>query len=975
LIPESLLHGENAAYLDEKYAAWLLDPSSVEPAWIPVFEALERPAPGARLLPPGPDGRSIFAGAGRTNMGGTDPVPNGAVGSAELNSQVRRHAALARYINAMRVRGHFHAQIDPLRAVKPRPHPELTLDYHGLTEADLDEVVQTYPIIGLPERATVREIRAHLQAIYCGAIGAEFMNLDDLEQKQWVIEKLETLPKRQVLSDTDVRRVLRKLSDAENFEALLHRRFPGTKRFSLEGGETLIPLLDLLITHAGRHGVQQIVMGMAHRGRLNVLANVLEKPARLIVAEFQGVSGPTQGSGDVKYHLGYSSDVLTPHGDRVHLSLTPNPSHLEVVNSVVQGRTRAKQDREQDIERVRGLAVLLHGDAAFIGQGSVAEALQLAELDGYRVGGTIHIIVNNQIGFTTAPRESRSTPYATDVARMMGIPILHVNGEDPRAVAAVVEMAVEWRQRFQRDVVIDMYCYRKHGHNEGDEPSFTQPLMYDEIRSRPTPRAKQAEAFVQRGRLSQREVDEIHHQSLEELEQHAGQPDVEEAPISRGSDDVHEKPEDPDGAFYLGDLDESVSNPIGAEFAVSPLKGRWESFTDGRIDEEGVTAVPIERLHELLEKANTFPEGFRAHAKIERVVAQRREMARGERALDWATAEQAAFATLVTEGYTVRLSGQDSARGTFSQRHAVWTDVTNGAEVFPLDHLSPHQRRFSAIDSNLSEFAVLGFEFGYSVDTPDGLVLWEAQFGDFANGAQVVVDQFITSCEQKWGRFSGLVMLLPHAYEGQGPEHSSARLERYLLQCAQGNIQVANCSTPANYFHILRRQMVRHVRKPLVVMTPKSLLRHPECVSSLDELANGSFQHVIPDPRELRDSKIRRVVFCSGHIYYDLLPALSSSPQAEAIAVHRVELLYPYPKAKIEALIAAAPARAEIVWLQEEPRNMGAWPVLSHWMRKHLGPNRQLRCIAREAAASPATGSNALHQRQQADLIAATLAL
>jgi 2-oxoglutarate dehydrogenase E1 component len=965
LIPASLLHGENAAYLDEKYGQWLSDPDTVEPEWRSVFEQLDRPDPGVRLTPPPPDGRSIFG------AGSSAPAGSG-LSEEEVQRVARRQAAVVRYINAMRVRGHFLASIDPLTRAPKREHPELTLKYYGLVEADLDAVVETSPAYGLPPRATLRQIRDHLQAVYCASIGAEFMNLDDMEQKNWVLEQLETLPGRRVLTETEVRRVLRKLSDAENFEQLLHQRFPGTKRFSLEGGETLIPLLDLLISGAANRGVREIVMGMAHRGRLNVLTNTLEKPTRLIVAEFQDAKGPTQGSGDVKYHLGYSSDVVTAHGHRVHLSLTPNPSHLEVVNAVVQGRVRAKQDHNGDVERERGMAVLLHGDAAFIGQGSVAEALQLSELAGYTVGGTVHIIVNNQIGFTTAPRESRSTPYATDVARMMGIPIFHVNGENPRAVAAVVDIAIQWRQRYHRDVVIDMYCYRKHGHNEGDEPSFTQPLMYDQIRSRATPRAQQAKALMELGRISQEEVDQIFKESQETLERQAGQPQVDDAPVATLIDELGDKGEDPDTAFYLNTCGDEAANRLASNDAVSPLKGRWEAYTDGEIHEEVTTAVPLSRLVPLLVRANTFPEGFRAHAKIKRVVTQRLEMAQGERLLDWSTAEQAAFASLVTEGYSVRLSGQDSARGTFSQRHAVWTDVSTGDEVFPLDRLTPTQRRFSVIDSNLSEFAVLGFEYGFSLDTPDGLILWEAQFGDFANGAQVIVDQYLSSSEQKWGRLSGLVMLLPHAYEGQGPEHSSARLERYLMQCAQENIQVANCSTPANYFHLLRRQVIRHVRKPLILMTPKSLLRHPDCGSPLSELETGHFQHIIPDPRPLDARAVRRVVFCSGHVYYDLMPSFSTAADADKVAIHRIELLYPFPHEEMTALIAQAPPDAEIVWVQEEPRNMGAWPVIAHWMRKHLPRGEQVRCISRDAAASPATGSHSAHQRQLAEIVAAT---
>jgi 2-oxoglutarate dehydrogenase E1 component len=959
-----MLHGANAGFLDEKFQRWLEDPDQVEPEWRQLFEEVGAEGLSPRAVqPPGADTRSIFGGTGRA--------------SAEDVARVaHRQAGAVQYINAMRVRGHFQAHIDPLGRRIKRQHPELTFEHYGLGESDLDSLVLTAPVFGMPPEATLREIREHLQAAYCGSIGAEFMNIDNREQKLWVLEQLEKLPAREVLSREGEHRVLRKLSDAENFERMLHQRFPGTKRFSLEGGETLIPLLDLLITEAGKAGVREIVMGMAHRGRLNVLTNVLEKPARLIVEEFQDVRGPAHGSGDVKYHVGYSSNLVTDDGHDIHLSLTPNPSHLEVVNSVVQGRTRAKQDRAGDHERLRSLSVLLHGDAAFIGQGSVAETLQLSELAGYQTGGTIHIIVNNQIGFTTAPQESRSTPYATDVARMLAIPILHVNGEDPRAVGAVVQIAMQWRQRFKRDVIIDMYCYRKHGHNEGDEPSFTQPRMYEVIRKRPTPREAYANWLVEKGYTTTQDVERIWQESELFMRHQSGIPDVDDGPVVPPENVEEEKGEDPDQSFYVSSGARSVVNKASdTGESVSAMKGTWEALTDGQIDEEVSTSVELERLTSLMTRANTLPEGFNAHRKVTRVVEQRLAAARGERALDWAVAEQAAFASLVTEGYSVRLSGQDSARGTFSQRHAVWTDTLTGEEIFSLSHLADDQRPFGVIDSNLSEFAVLAFEFGFSLDTPDGLILWEAQFGDFANGAQVVVDQFISSSEQKWGRLSGLVMLLPHAYEGQGPEHSSARLERYLMQCAQANMQVANCTTPANYFHILRRQVVRHVRKPLILMTPKSLLRHPSCTSTLEDLTEGEFQHVIADPRAIDAAAVKRVVFCSGHVYYDLIAAYADYPDASSIVVHRVEMLYPYPQDVISSLIDAAPPEAELMWTQEEPENMGAWPLLSHWMRAHLPHERVVRVVARPSSASPATGSHSVHRREQDAIISATLTL
>jgi 2-oxoglutarate dehydrogenase E1 component len=969
-----LLSGENAPFLDEKYIQYRRDPASVEPWWRELFNSLDGDGAGldgARLEPPGPDPRSVFRG------GGGEVDPECALRAA------RRQSAVVQLINAWRVRGHFLAEIDPLRRRARRSHPELTLGFYGLGEEDLDVEVPTAPLFGLPETAKLRTIVAHLERTYGGFMGVEFMNIDDMDQKRWVQEQLESLHGREVLTREEELRVLRKLCDAENFERMLHTRFPGTKRFSLEGGETLVPLLDLVLTEGARRGVREVVMGMAHRGRLNVLANTLDKPVRAIAEEFQDSRGPTRGSGDVKYHLGYSADVSTADGASIHVSLTPNPSHLEVVNPVVEGRTRAKLDRFGDPSGRMAMPVLLHGDAAFIGQGSVAETLQLSELDGYRTGGTLHIIINNQIGFTTAPRDSRSTPYATDVARMMAIPIFHVNGEEPWAVAAATRIAVEWRQRFGRDVVIDMYCYRKHGHNEGDEPSFTQPLEYEDIRRRPTPREAYARRLTESGHVTAAEAAAIFEESRRTIEGEAAPPpELPPKPVDEVG--FEDKPADPDAALYrrvdmVPVLAPSASGnrlPDGSPLpSHEDTKGRWIALTDGRIDEEVDTSYDLDLLVPLLRRANHIPEGFTAHAKVHRLVEQRLDMAEGRRPLDWSTAEQAAFGTLVCDGIRVRFSGQDSGRGTFSQRHAVWTDIRTGAEHTSLAHLADDQAVFQVIDSNLSELAVLGFEYGYTLDTPDGLVLWEAQFGDFANGAQVIIDQYIASSEQKWGRLSGLVMLLPHGYEGQGPEHSSARLERYLLLCAQDNIQVANCSTPASYFHLLRRQVLRHVRKPLILMTPKSLLRHAACTSTLNDLATGAFQRVIPEPRPLDPASVRRAVFCSGHVYYDLVEHYAALRDSERVAVHRVELLYPFPHREIRALIDALPEGADVVWCQEEPANMGAWPVLQGWLREVLPPGRTLRYAGRPAAASPATGSHRQHHKEQEALVASALTL
>ena len=960
MLPEALLTGENAAWLDQQYCVWLEDSQGVQVDLAAYFSTLEKPAQR--------DGQAI--GAPPAFVARTIFNPPAAGRGADLRAVADRQAGVAQLINAYRVRGHMEAAIDPLGRREQVVHPELTLPFFGLTPADLEAEVPTAPLFGMPDQASIREIVAHLRATYCGSIGAEFMNITDNGQKHYVQRQLETLPNRAVLNPTEERRVFRKLCDAENFERMLHTRFPGTKRFSLEGAETLIPLLDLVIEHAGAAGVDEVVVGMAHRGRLNTLVNILEKPAKLVVDEFQDSGGSTQGSGDVKYHMGYSADTVTVRGDTVHLSLTPNPSHLEAVNTVVQGRVRAKQERAGD-DGGRCMALLMHGDAAFSGQGLVMETLNLSELRGYRTGGTLHVIVNNQIGFTTPPSESRSTPYATDIARMLGVPIFHVNGEDPRAVAAVVQMAVEYRMTYRRDVVIDMYCYRKHGHNEGDEPSFTQPLMYKAIRARPTPRFVYGAHLNRIGVLTEADLAQIDNESKAEMSAAAlGSPLIQ--PIVTAPA-LLEKGEDPDLGKYFssGASTANRATDLEKQDGGSALKGLWERFVGGQIDEETDTSMPTEKLVALLRKGNTVPDGFNAHAKIRRLLKQRSAMIEGERPMDWAMGEIAAFATLLDAGYRVRLSGQDCGRGTFSHRHAVVTDIDTNDEVYPLAQISP---KFDAIDSSLSESGVLGFEVGYSFDCPDGLILWEAQFGDFSNGGQIIIDQFITAAEQKWNRLSGLVMMLPHGYEGQGPEHSSARIERYLLQCGEGNIQVANVTTPAQLYHLFRRQTLRNTRKPLILFTPKSLLRHPKAVSSIADMADGKFHRVLVEQQPLvADTDVKRVVFCSGKLYYELLKEREAMGERQ-VALVRVELLYPFPAADIHAELERYP-NAEAVWCQEEPKNMGAWPVILHWMLDELPAARLPRYVGRNAAAAPATGSHKKHQCEQAALIAAALSL
>ncbi len=938
--PASLLTGENAPYIDGLYAAWLDDPGAVDADWQRLFASWGSPPAGAAVRPGSSPTRrpaSIFAPVAA-------PQAAGATSAADLLAAVRRQTAVVQLINAYRVRGHVEADIDPLGKRHIEPHPELTLEFYGLNQADLDAQVSSRPLFGVEEITTLRHVIERCRKAYCSGFGIEFMNIGDIEKKRWLQRRIETLQDEDVLDRDGELHALRMLTDAENFERMLHNRFPGTKRFSVEGAETLIPLLDALLTDTGARGVDEVILGMAHRGRLNVLANILMKPIKRMVDEFAGERPQNlPGSGDVKYHMGYSADYKTARGNDILVSLAFNPSHLEAVNPVVEGRTRARQDRRGEGSHHKVMPVLIHGDAAFAGQGVVAETLNLSDLEGYRTGGTIHIIVNNQIGFTTSPQDSRSTPYCTDVARMLAVPIFHVNGEDVEAVAAVARIAAEWRQTFHQDVIIDMYCYRQHGHNEGDEPSFTQPLLYETIRNKPTPRVIYARKMVQeRGDLTEADVDRINGESMDRLEAHL-------------RDEVEER----------HPMDWSPRREMVA---------LWAPYRRGSVHAPSDTRVPVARLKALLEAANSPPDSFKPHRKITRLLQQRLEIARGERPVDWAVAEQAAYASLVDEGFRVRLSGQDSGRGTFSHRHAVLTDIQTGEDFIPLQHLREGQGTFQVFDSMLSEAAVLGFEYGYCLEAPDALVIWEAQFGDFANGAQVIIDNFITSGEQKWDRMAGVVMLLPHGYEGQGPEHSSARLERYLQACAEDNIIVANCTTPASFFHLLRRQIHQSVRKPLVVMSPKSLLRHPDCASSLEELAEGAFAPVLPeaDPG-VKAEGVRRVIFCSGKIFYDLLAARNERGRTD-VALVRLEQLYPFPADEVRAEIARFPAGVEVAWCQEEPRNMGAWPMMDEWFSGVM-EGRVPRYIGRRAAGSTATGFSSQHRAESEALIAEAFSL
>ena len=927
---ENTLNGESLSFIEELYAQYLRDPQSVEHEWRLFFDEL----PIEVDLHPDQLGGPQKTSAPLFRAGG-----GGGLGNSEL---AVRQDKVDQLVRAYRVRGHRTAQLDPL-GLTQETHPELDVSHYGLTERDLDRRFSTRTLPGVGEGLALHEIIDRLQRTYCSYIGAQFMHIDDVEPKHWLQKRMEGSQNLRKLSRQEQLRVLTKLVDAEIFEQFIHKKFLGAKRFSLEGGESLIPLIDQALERAGEQGVEEAVIAMAHRGRLNVLANIMGKSPAQIFHEFAD-SDPKRfiGGGDVKYHLGYSYDHTTSEGKRIHLSLCFNPSHLEFVNPVLLGRVRAKQDRRGDVARERVLPILIHGDAAFAGQGIVQETLNLSQLGGYKVGGTIHIIVNNQIGFTTPPESSRSCTYSSDVAKMLQIPIFHVNGEHPEAVAQVIDLAMDFRKKFQSDVIIDMYCYRRYGHNEGDEPAFTQPLMYSVIRKRKSVRESYTENLLSLGEVTSDEAKALVKRRREKL-----------------------------NAAYTEARSDSF------RYAIDYGRGLWESFkggadaevaeTDTRLKEGAVEAM----LHQLAQ----VPEGFNIHKTLKKLTLRRLEFSKGEVELDWGAAEAVAFASLLIDRVNIRLSGQDSGRGTFSHRHSVWHDTQGGESYIPLNNLSPVQGNFEVIDSPLSESGVLGFDYGYSLDSPDALVIWEAQFGDFANGAQVIIDQFIVSSEDKWNRLSGLVMLLPHGFEGQGPEHSSARLERFLALCAEDNIQVVNLTTPAQIFHCLRRQVLRPLRKPLVVMTPKSLLRHPKATSPISDFTGQGFQRVIFDARTetMRKAEaIERVLLCSGKVYYDLVESAERFPEQFAkTLIHRVEQLYPLDNERdLIPGLAGLPDGAPVTWVQEEPMNQGAWPSLCWRWNGQLG-GHPVRVVARPASASPATGSAASHRIEQDQLIRA----
>ena len=972
----SFLYGGNADYIEQLHAAWQDDPQAVDPEWQDFFAALKddagdvkKNAKGASWSRPSwplqANGELVSALDG--NWGLVEKViekkvrdkaaANGATATeADVLQATRDSVRAVMMIRAFRMRGHLHADLDPLGIAKPlEDYNELSAEAYGFTEVDYDRPIFIDRMLGL-EYATIREMLDILKRTYCSTLGVEFMHISDPAEKGWIQERIEGQDKGIFFTAEGKKAILSKLIEAEGFEQFIDVKYKGTKRFGLDGAESLIPALEQIIKRGGSLGMQDIVLGMAHRGRLNVLSQVMGKPHRAIFHEFKGGSfapDDVEGSGDVKYHLGASSDREFD-GNKVHLSLTANPSHLEIVDPVVMGKARAKQDqlygrtREEIVpleERSKVLPLLLHGDAAFAGQGVISEILGLSGLRGHRVAGTLHFIINNQIGFTTNPRFSRSSPYPSDVAKMIEAPIFHVNGDDPEAVVHAAKVAIEFRMKFHKPVVVDMFCYRRFGHNEGDEPAFTQPIMYRKIRTHNTTAQIYAERLIAEGHVSQEELDKM-----------------------RADWRAHLEAEWDVGQAY---------KPNKADW----LDGAWSGLKKADDQDElrrGKTAVPVKTLKEIGKKLTEVPKDFEVHKTIGRFLDTRRTMIESGEGIDWSTAEALAFGSILLDGNPVRLSGQDSERGTFSQRHSVLYDQRDETRYIPLNNLSPSQSGYEVINSMLSEEAVLGFEYGFSLAQPAALTLWEAQFGDFANGAQVVFDQFISSGERKWLRMSGLVCLLPHGYEGQGPEHSSARLERFLQLCAEDNMQVVYPTTPSNYFHVLRRQLKRDFRKPLILMTPKSLLRHKRAVSTLAEMSGeSSFHRLLWDDAQLlddqkiklvKDSKIRRVVLCTGKVYYDLYEEREKRGINDVYLL-RVEQLYPFPaKALITELSRFR--NAEMVWCQEEPKNMGAWSFIDpylEWVLAHIDAKHQrVRYTGRPAAASPATGLMSKHLAQLA---------
>ncbi|RMH51772.1 MAG: 2-oxoglutarate dehydrogenase E1 component [Zetaproteobacteria bacterium] len=919
MVDDDLL-GAGADYLERLYSDWRHDAAAVAPPWRRLFAGL-----GAADADAAEHARTLARMQEAFRRSICPPVTAGA-GTFDIEYPSR-----AIYlIHAWRVHGHLQADLDPLRLNPPKPSPELELGYYGLSEADLDVEFPTGDLPG-PARQPLSAIIATLERTYCGHIGPEFMHITDSARKHWLQQRLESVQSTPRFSDEVRMRIYSMVMRAEGFEQFLHTRYVGQKRFSLEGGESLIAMLDHLITHAAGCGVRELILGMAHRGRLNVLANILGKSLSEIFAEFEGVvtADAAHGAGDVKYHLGFSSDLETSRG-RVHLSLAFNPSHLEIITPVVLGSVRARQCRRRDKERRQVMSVLVHGDAAFAGQGVVAESLNLSKLRGFRTGGTIHIVVNNQIGFTVNPFDARSTTYCTDIAKMVQAPILHVNGDDPEACCLAVEIAMDYRHRFREDIVIDLVCYRRHGHNESDAPDVTQPLMYRRIAEHPTTHELYRRRLIADGLLDEAGAKAMWQHYRERLER-----------IRREKDRL----------------------PVPRH---DTLSGRWSGFVSSGATEPE-TAVPEERLRALVRRAHQLPEGFALHPRVRRIFDQRLAMAEGRMPVDWGAAENMAYATLIDDGGWIRLTGQDSGRGTFFHRHAIVYDQKSGKGFIPLRQLERGElSHFIVVDSMLSELAVMAYEYGYSLAEPRALVIWEAQYGDFANNGQVVIDQFIAAGESKWERMSGLVLWLPHGYEGQGAEHSSARLERYLQLCAEENMQVVAPTTPAQLFHLLRRQFHINTRKPLVLMGPKSLLRNRASFSDLSAFSHGRFQPVIPEQDPAHDPAVcRRLLLCSGKVYYDLVAAREDA----SVGIVRLERLYPFPAEELRAILAGYPRAEQVVWVQEEPFNQGAWFEINSSIRQVLDPHQRLGCVARPALAAPAVGSAVRHKEEQETVV------
>ena len=928
----SHIAGGNAEYVDALYETYLQDPNAIPPEWRDYFDQLPKVESDTHALHDVPHSvlRDRFARISKMRVR-TDATLSQ---DSHATDYERKQVRVVQLISAYRQRGHQQASLDPLQLTSRPPVPDLSLSFHELSDADLDTTFQVGTVYFGRSEATLGQILEDLESTYCGTVGAEFMHIVDTEERHWIMSRMEAVRSAPEFAPEQRLSILRQLNGAEGLERSLGSKYPGTKRFGLEGGESLIPMMAEAIQRIGGYGAKEICIGMAHRGRLNVLVNILGKNPVDLFDEFEGKVSYI-GSGDVKYHQGFSSNMMTPGGE-VHLALAFNPSHLEIVSPVVEGSVRARQDRREDPIGDSVVPIVLHGDASFAGQGVVMETFQMSQTRAYRTGGTLHIVLNNQIGFTTSePSDARSTEYCTDIAKMVQAPIFHVNGDDPEAVVFVTQMAVDYRNQFNKDVVIDLVCYRRRGHNEADEPSVTQPGMYERIKSHASTRTLYAKRLVEAGLLTEQQDAEWVEHYREALER--------DEPL----------------------VSSLVSEPNKALFV------DWSPYLGHRWDVSAETGVPLAELKSLSERVNQVPEGVAVHRVVKKLLSDRLKMGAGAQEVNWGFAETMAYASLLDAGYPVRLTGQDVGRGTFSHRHAVLHNQRSGETYVPLMHLSDTQAPFRIFDSLLSEEAVLAFEYGYATTSPDGLVVWEAQFGDFANGAQVVIDQFISSGENKWSRLCGLTMLLPHGYEGQGPEHSSARLERFLQLCAEDNIQVCIPSTPAQVFHMLRRQAVRPLRTPLVVMTPKSLLRHKEAVSQLEELAEGTFQTVIDETDAIDPQAVKRVVLCSGKVFYDLRAARRER-ELDDIAIIRIEQMYPFPRLDLQAVLEQYPNFEDAVWVQEEPKNQGSWYAMLSRLATVVQRQKvdvYLRYVGREPSASAAAGYSALHLHQQETFI------